>query len=362
MNLLLLGRKDIAKSEEMIASLNNLGHGVDFVLFPGFHYTSSMAKYETSWGDIAFRPTASRLLSYFSHLIRVVLLLKKKTAGKSYDILFAVDWFEALMLIAYKKLFRKNGKIIFYSYDYYFYDAILSSRFFINKIDAFVARHADEIWNVNENIAKERAKAGIVVKHQKTVPLGIASQRNNFVINNNRHFLFVGSFKEGHNLLKLIEVFAELHKEDKNYQLTLIGKGNLEVPVREKIQALDAQQYIFVRGFVSQGELLDEIQAGKYATGLALYENTREVRCVDPGKIKDYLGWGLPVVTTPYSSMAKDIQVYNLGWTIEDDKMILEKFFLDINIKELLSKKKHLQKYVSEHSFEYTFQENLLNM
>ena len=360
MHILLLGRKNIAKAEDIVAALRRLGHETDFLLFPGFHYAGAEESYATSWGDISIPAARSRKGYYISHLFRILLMLRKRFHERQPETLFAIDWFEGLILLCYRYLFARRARVIFYSYDYYFYDSMFSSRYLINRIDRFVAAHADEVWNVTENIGLERAKHGDRTKLEKTVPLGIAHKTDLWEVKPSKHFLFVGNFKEGHNLPRLIAVFTELRKTDATYELTLVGKGNLETTIRELIARYGLEGGVHLRGFVAEADLLAEIRTGTYIASVAVYEPTQAIICADPGKIKDYLSWGLPVVTTDIHAAATDIRQYELGLVVEsDDVETLANAFRSVDIVSARRWQHNIFMYTEQRSWERILREEI---
>lgn len=353
MHILLVGRKHIAKSEDIIASLEHLNHQVDFVLFPGFHYTQTSDSYETSIGKIPYIRSRSRKTYYLKNLFRINTLLFSHFRKKRYDILLAIDWFEGCILLIYKYIFSRRSKLVFYSYDFYFFDKVFSSRFIINLIDRFVAKHADEVWNVNDAIRHERDRQGITIKNVKLVPLGIRRKALLWIPNDTRHFLFVGNLKKGHNLIRLTQAFSLLVRENPAFHLTIIGQGNQEEILRNAIRSANIEDNVHMRGFSEEKAIIQEIQAGKYAFGVALYEKTREVACVDPGKIKDYLSWNLPILTTDTNSMAQEITRYRLGRVLaSDDIETMIQAFRGVTTEEIQEAQTNIRQYVSEHSFD----------
>lgn len=360
MNILLFGRKDIAKAEDMVSAMKKIGHSVDFLLFPNFHYTKEVNAYETSLGTRSIRRIKTRLGYYFFHFFHIVYFLFRDFRQKQYDVLFAIDWFEGVMLLMYRFFFARKAQVIFYGYDFYFFDRKLSSRYGIFCIDRWVTRHADEAWVVNENIQKERVKRGVFAKKSKVVPLGITNKKLQYDVSNTKHFLFVGNLKEGHNLRFLVWAFADLAKLESRYEVTIVGQGNLFDELRDIVRENGMERNVHLRGFVSESDLLLEIESGKYTAGIALYEDTREVLCADPGKVKDYLSWRLPVITTGYNFIAKDIEQYQLGYIVSEDADQFLRLVQSLNEKDLREKQRNIDGYVHERSFESIFKKELI--
>ena len=361
MRILLLGRKQIAKAEDIVTAFKNLKAQVDFVLLPGFHYTRQGDTYETSLGTYPSPSTRSRKAYYVKHFFCITLLLPLRFRENHYNVLFAIDWFEGVILLIYKFFFARQAKLIFYSYDFYFFNSKCSSRFLINQIDAWVAKHADEVWNVNDAIRSEREKQGTFAKVNKTVPLGITRKVDEWEPKNPKSFLFVGNFKSGHNLVKLVEIFSRLAQKDARFQLTLVGHGNLEDQIKKILKEKQVSPHnIRLRGFVAETELLEEIRRGEYAYGIALYEKTREVICVDPGKVKDYLSWGLPVLITETNAIAETIRDEQLGKiATSDDEQTITRLLEDVSLEEVRAQQENIHRYVSNHSFEKILRESL---
>lgn len=359
MNILLLGRRDIAKAEDIVLAMKNIGHSVDFLLFPNFHYAEEGNVYKTSLGMRPIRRVKTRIGYYFFHFFSIFYFLFRNFRKKHYDALFAIDWFEGVMLLAFRFFFARGARVIFYGYDFYFFDKKLSSRYGIFCIDRWVARHADEAWVVNETIQKEREKKGVFAKKSKTVPLGITDKKLQYATSNTKHFLFAGNLKEGHNLRFLVGIFANLAKKDKRYELTIAGRGNLSETLAQEIRTQKAEKNIHLRGFVSEADLMREIESGKYAMGIALYENTREITCADPGKVKDYFSWRLPVVMTSYAAISKDVQNYGLGFVVPESEDAFLEFVQPLKEEDLRRKQIKIDAYVKERSFEDVLKKEL---
>lgn len=367
MNLLFLGRKHIAKCEDIVAALQHTGISVDACLFPNFHYAEDdsgyvilQSKTGTEWETLPASPGRSRAGYYASHFFTLLFLLATRFRKNDYGILFAVDWFEAAILLCFRSMFARDARVVFYGYDYYFFTKKFSSRFLINRIDAWAARRADHVWVVNERIAREREKAGVFSRDVRIVPLGIRDKGVRFDLQDSRHFLFVGNLKKGHNLLSLIEIFDRLAASDSRFRLTVAGKGNMEDDMRREIQARRLENVVFMRGFLSERAILEEIRKGSFVAGLALYEDTEEIRSVDPGKIKDYLSWNMPVITTPFNPIAEEIRRRNIGYvTPGGDLSDIANLLRSIRIEDMREKQRNIALFVAEHSFEAAIKRNL---
>ena len=353
MKILVLGRQYIAKSEDIIEGLQELGHTVHYCLFPSLQYPQ--AYYETHTGQIDSPIYKSKIYYYWGHYNRVRNILSKSSQfDTDYDYILAIDWLEASIANSIKTN-CPQAKIIYYAYDYYFYNNIFSSRYLINRIEKSAYMNSDIVWAVNQQIIQEHKNKNLNRPQVFTVPLGIKSRNLPDYNSNPKQFLFIGNFKEGHNLRLLVKAFAKLPVD---YHLHLIGKGNLYNEIKQLI--LDQSiNNITMYGFKTEEETIDLIMKYKISYGLALYENTKEILCADPGKIKDYLALGLPIISTDNHSMSNDIQEYNLGIIFDNVNLELDKQIINLGKNNICSIKSNIQNYIQKHSYKITLEKAL---
>jgi len=353
MKILVLGRQYIAKSEDIIEGLQELGHTVHYCLFPSLQYPQ--AYYDTHTGQIDSSIYKSKISYYWGHYNKVRNILSKSSQFETdYDYILAIDWLEASIANSIKTN-CPQAKIIYYAYDYYFYNNIFSSRYLINRIEKSAYMNSDIVWAVNQQIIQEHKNKNLNRPQVFTVPLGIKSRNLPDYNSNPKQFLFIGNFKEGHNLRLLVKAFAKLPVD---YHLHLIGKGNLYNEIKQLI--LDQSiNNITMYGFKTEEETIDLIMKYKISYGLALYENTKEILCADPGKIKDYLALGLPIISTDNHSMSNDIQEYNLGIIFDNVNLELDKQIINLGKNNICSIKSNIQNYIQKHSYKITLEKAL---
>lgn len=345
MKILVLGRQYIAKSEEIIEGLQELGHTVHYCLFPSLQYPQ--AYYETHAGQISIPVYKSKISYYWGHYNKLRNILSKSSQFDTYyDYILAIDWLEASIANSLKRYYPQ-AKIIYYAYDYYFYNSIFSSRHLINRIEGLAYMNSDIVWTVNQKIIEEHHNKNLNRTQVFTVPLGIKSKNLPDYQPNPKQFLFIGNFKEGHNLRLLVKTFSKLPAD---YHLHLIGQGNLHSEIQQLILDLEVNN-ITLYGFQTEQETIDIICKNQISYGLALYENTQEILCADPGKIKDYLALDLPVISTDNHSMSKDIQKYNLGIILRNFETELDKHIINLDKNDIESIKPNIQYYIQNHSY-----------
>ena len=207
---------------------------------------------------------------------------------------------------------------------------------------------SDIVWAVNQKIIEEHKNKNLNRAKVLKVPLGIKSKNLPYYTPNTKQFLFIGNFKEGHNLRLLVKTFAKLPAD---YHLHLIGQGNLYNEIQQLKLDLQANNITF-HGFQTEQETIDIIIKNQISYGIALYEHTKEILCADPGKIKDYLALRLPVITTNNHSMSSDIQEYNLGVILQNVNTELDKQIINLDKQDAESIKLNIQDYIQNHSYQ----------
>lgn len=241
--------------------------------------------------------------------------------------------------------FGRVNKIIFYTIDY------IPQRFpnkFLNNVYHFLDRlmieKSSKVWNLSEIMASEREKKGvskIYRNKQIVVPVGtdIGSLTLSMDKINRYQVAFMGHLRAGHGIELLISAMREVIKKVPKASLLIIGGGPLENELREKVKKLKLEKYIRFSGFVEKISDVQELLRYS-AIAVAPYENDAFTQYTDPGKVKDYLSCGLPIIITRVPQVAYYIDKNQCGIAIRFDKKELS----DAIVK-LLTEEKLLYRY-----------------
>ena len=197
-------------------------------------------------------------------------------------------------------------------------------------IDKFLNKHVDAIWSASDRMCKERLKNAGEMKAkgiQLTMPLGVEMKRK--IIKNNRlktkNVLFIGNIQEHQGLDLFIDSMQKLIKLFPDIKLEVIGTGMHQNNIKKKVSKLNLVDYVTFHGFIECQDKTDEIFS-KCVCGIALYipELSGFTKLSDPGKIKDYLSAGLPVITTKVFNFSKEIKKCEAGEVIDykEDQLI----------------------------------------
>ena len=246
--------------------------------------------------------------------------------GKKIDYFFGVDnlnVFAGYLL----QLVGRVKQIIFYTIDYIpqrFENNTLNNIY--HALDRLAVAKSYKVWNLSPVMVKEREKKGISQSYrdkQITVPIGteIPSNRISALRIDRYKFVFMGHLREGQGVEMLISIMPDIVKKVPKAHLLIIGGGPLENELREKVKKLKLEKNVQFSGFVK--DFVDvEVMLQDAAFAVAPYVDDKKTftRNTDPGKPKDYLASGLPVIITKVPQVAYEIADKKCGIAINFDK------------------------------------------
>lgn len=253
------------------------------------------------------------LTSVFEFILTLFWSFKTKT---NFDLFIGVDNLNALQGLVLKKLGIVK-KVVYYTIDYF------PTRFenkFMNRIyhlvDRFCVRYADETWNVSK-VMKIRRKFNNMrekdYQRQHTVPIGIwydKISRKKFSQIDKFKIIFTGHLLPHMGIDLVIESIPEIKKKFPEIKLEIIGTGPEEQKLKGLCEKLDLKSSVVFHGWIENRKRLEQILSTA-ALGLATF-NTQildeKVKNADPGKIKDYMALGLPVIVTNAISKGLELE------------------------------------------------------
>ncbi len=245
------------------------------------------------------------------------------------------------------KFFRKINKLVFYTIDfvpYRFSSRILNN--FYSYLEKRAVTVSDKVWNLSSIMSEEREKRGYkkeYLKKQITVPIGTDLSVKPLPFNkiDQKKIVYLGIINRKQGVEILIEAMVDVVRELPEAHLLLIGGGPYIKLLQDKIKKLKLERSIKMTGFIEDfSEVVDLMRDGAIATAPYIDNDSAYTRYTDPGKPKDYLSIGLPVVITKVPQIAYEINKKQCGIAIDYNKNALS-----MAIIKLLSNKKLLLKY-----------------
>lgn len=285
--------------------------------------------------------------------------------GRS-DLFIGIDNLNAIVGI----MLKKSGlvkKVVYYTIDYFptrFENKILNLVY--HWIDKLCVENADEIWNVSGKMVSAREKNGIVSKNQYTVPIGIwykNAPRKEFSEIDKKKLIFVGHLLEHMGVDLVVAAMPQILKEIPGVKLEIIGGGQEEENLKKLSKKLEMDKHIKFWGWVRNRNKLEEIMSDG-AVGLATFNTEildEKVKNADPGKIKDYMLLGMPVIATNALSTGPEIEKLRCGLIIDYKISDLTRAVIQLLGSEKLLKeyRENALKYVLQFDYNRIFEKNL---
>ena len=133
-----------------------------------------------------------------------------------------------------------------------------------------------------------------------------------------RRAVFMGHLVERMGVDTFVDAIARLRREGDEITADIVGGGPLEDEIRARV-AVELGDAVRVHGFVPDFGDVARILAGA-SVAVAPYRRTADnfTAFADPGKLKVYLGAGLPVVLTDVPPNAKELE-RDAGAEVVDD-------------------------------------------
>lgn len=227
--------------------------------------------------------------------------------NQKFDIYFASGNLNPLVGIVLRKLGLVR-RVVYQSLDYYprrFNNSFFNWLYF--QLDKFCVRFSDETWNVNPNIVQARFnKMGMdpkVFDKQYTVPGSIwfyKTKRLPFSQINRNKIVYRGTLLDFMGIDLAIKAMPFILKKFPNLIFEIVGIGIDKERLMELTRQLNVSRNVIFHGFVKGRQQMEKVLSDA-AIGIATFNTSicdDKVRNSDPGKIKDYMLMGMPVIAT----------------------------------------------------------------
>lgn len=253
------------------------------------------------------------ILIYFKDFVLTLLWVLQ--FGKQIDVYVGSDGFSAYLGIFLKKIGRVR-QVVLYTIDF-------MPKRFGNPILNWIYHYFDEqclkkckvVWNLSDKMAQGREEYMKTKRDrfvpQLTIPLGIWDKRIpklSFEKKSRYQLVFMGHLLKKQGLDIVIDSLPLVLKKLPKTKLLIIGTGEYEQALEVKIRKLKVEKNVKFSGYVEKHEDLEKMLA-ESMVAVATYKPDPEsfTYFADPGKIKNYLSAGLPVILTDVPPIAKEI-------------------------------------------------------
>jgi glycosyltransferase involved in cell wall biosynthesis len=222
-------------------------------------------------------------------------------------------------------LLKKIGKVddvIFYTIDF---APNRFNNYFLNKIyhflDSASLNDSKIIWNVSKNMSTIRNEINTTQNKkgakQIIVPLGVWFQRIPklpFEKKQKNRLVFMGHLLEKQGLELVVKAMPGIVKKIPKIQLVIIGTGEYEENLKKLVKKMRLENYVVFKGYIEDHRIVEE-EIAKSVLGIAMYkpEKANYTYFADPGKIKNYLAAGVPVILTNVPPIAVELKKTKCG-------------------------------------------------
>jgi glycosyltransferase involved in cell wall biosynthesis len=242
--------------------------------------------------------------------------------GRSADVLVAGDCLLAAAGVLVRWLARVR-RVVYYMIDY---TPVRYGNRWLNAcycgLDRFAAMRADAVWPLTPQIIQRRFDAGRLDKRRVrwyTVPYGSHPVPPGPY--DRLHVVYMGDVVRNKGAELFVPMAQELKKRVPGFRFTVIGGGRDVQALRGAVRMAGLEDCIEVCGFVRDiGEVVKRLSgAGVAVAPYYPFDANSFTFYADPGKIKVYLGCGLPVVLTDVPPIAKTLEQAGAGRTARYD-------------------------------------------
>lgn len=268
------------------------------------------------------------------------------TVSKNFDMLICTDNILAIVGISLKKLGIVK-KTVYQIIDFTpvrFSSKLLNN--FYNFLDKIALYNADSVWPLNETMLKARIEANdldISKINWKVVPYGNDSFKyadEDYQKFSKENIAYFGTISKNKGADLLIPIVLELiNRGHKNIKIISVGGGQTEW-LKDEVKKAHLEENFEIHGPI---ESMNEIAKLMFKCGVALApyypaDKNNFSYYADAGKVKDYLGWGLPIVITDVPPIAKEVASKQAGviaeYNVIDFADKLESIFSDTSALE----------------------------
>lgn len=241
-----------------------------------------------------------KIRDFFS-VIFIGLISKDK-----YDVFIGLESINVLAGLFLRKI-GKIKTVVYYVSDYSpeRFGKTLFNSFYL-WLDQFCVKHADFTWDVSEAMKEGRIKAGLLPQEMRRVihvpnglfpsqidPLPISQRIRDSIV-------YMGILDPDVGIDLILEAFSLVKRKHPYASLHIVGGTNEDIVRLSNIASrLRIKKSIIFYGFIPPDKRMSSIIKSCYI-GVSAYtfRNASRNKYGDSGKIRQYLGCGLPIVAT----------------------------------------------------------------
>jgi len=223
------------------------------------------------------------------------------------DVWFGFNNLAALRGLQQKRKHKIN-KVVYWAVDFVpkrFGDSAATKVY--DKVDKKVCSEVDLWVDLSEAARSGRAKYHRLAKKDQApstvAPMGAwfdETPKVNAKSWAKQKVVYLGHLVDRQGVRTLVEAIGIVHGKNKKVNTEIVGGGPLLNELKSQTREQGLAKVIKFHGFVKDHKEVDAILAnGTVATAPYVVDKESFTQFADPGKLKAYLGAGLPIVMTP---------------------------------------------------------------
>lgn len=279
-----------------------------------------------------------------------------------------LDAFTGLVL----KFFGFGKNIIYFVIDYVplrFQNKLLNMLY--HAIDNIAADKSNWTWNLSPRMIEGRNKRWKKeFANQLVVPHGVhASRIKRFPYHriNKHEILYMGVLLKKQGVQILLNALPLIAEKIPDITFTIIGRGPYEGELRKIVKHLKLTNRVCFLGYIESHSEMENRMA-RASIAIALYDKSVDINdytyYADPGKIKNYLGAGVPVVMTDVAWISKEVEKAKCGVIVKPDYKSVAKAvsLLLLNSKLMGEYRKNAIKFAKNYEWDHLFTKTFKSM
>lgn len=265
------------------------------------------------------------------------------------------------------RLLGKTRQSIYYVIDYIpnrFKNIFLN--YFYQYIEKVCAFYSDWTWNLSPRMIEERNKKwkkkfpnqlvvlhGVHFKRIKRVPY---SRVNRWEI------IYMGGLLKKQGVQYVLQAMPLILEKIPKAKFTIIGGGQYENELKKLVGKLHLEKQVEFAGYVPDHKEVEN-RIAKAAIAVAIYQKDPDnfTYYTDPGKVKNYLGGGVPVLITDVPHIARVVESQKCGIIVSTDrKKLAEKLTWFLQNEEMIKQYRiNALKFAKKYDWDKVFEEAL---
>lgn len=256
------------------------------------------------------------------YAVDFIYSLKLLLPQKGILLIIATDPLNFLYGYFLKKINRIK-KIIFFTVDYGY--KRFDNRFLnwaYHRLDRFAVKKADLLWNSSIRISQLRVSQGVALQRNIYIPNSPLSEGIRVKpLEEIEPYTLVMVFSNYRQVdFKIIfDSLKALSREFPRIKVKLIGRGNFQEAVREMLKENELLNYVEFLDTHTHRQTLEQVSC----SAIGLECNTQQLywnEFREPIKIREYVYFGLPVISKPGHSLAQEIIEERVGFVVNNSE------------------------------------------